>query len=281
VSTGLQRRAVTTEAGFYSIGNLPVGTYSAVLTKSAFQTVQFDSITLAVGEKRAVNVQMQIASATQEIHVEASVSALAETEAELGGVVSGQQVENLPLNGRSWASLMALVPGAIDTGTGTASSIRFVGKANDDNNFQLDGVDQSGVGHQFQNVSFRLQVPTESIAEFRVDASLYSAAEGGTPGGQVQIVSKSKTNTFHESAYEFFRNDKLDARSPFDPAVLPPLRLNQFGSSVGGPIMKNKAFFFANYEGLRQRIGQTLIASSPAIRFARELWLSRPKLPRL
>jgi hypothetical protein len=128
-------------------------------------------------------------------------------------------------------------------------------------------VDQSGVGHQFQNVSFRLQVPTESIAEFRVDASLYSAAEGGTPGGQVQIVSKSGTNTFHGSAYEFFRNDKLDARSPFDPAVLPPLRLNQFGTSVGGPIMKNKAFFFANYEGLRQRIGQTLIGFVPSDSF--------------
>jgi hypothetical protein len=155
-STGLQRKAVTTEAGFYSIGNLPVGTYKAVFSSHAFQTIRYASITLAVGEKRTLNVQMQVASASREVHVEAAVSAVAETGAELGGVVSGQQVENLPLNGRSWASLMALVPGAIDTGTGTASSIRFVGKCNDDNNFRLDGVDQSGVGHQFQNVNFRL-----------------------------------------------------------------------------------------------------------------------------
>jgi hypothetical protein len=278
LSTGLQRKAATTEAGFYSIGNLPVGTYEAVFSSPAFQTIRYASIRLAVGEKRTLNVQMQVASASQEVHVEATVSALAETGAELGGVVSGQQVENLPLNGRSWASLMALVPGAIDTGTGTASSIRFVGKGNDDNNFRLDGVDQSGVGHQFQNVNFRLQVPTESIAEFRVNASLYSAVEGGTPGGQVQIVSKSGTNSFHASAYEFFRNDKLDARSPFDPSVLPPLRLNQFGTSAGGAIVKNKAFFFANYEGLRQRIGQTLIAFVPSDSFRAAALAQSPQI---
>ena len=278
VSTGLQRRAITTDAGFYSIGNLPVGVYQAVFMNLAFQTVQYDSITLVVGEKRTLNVQMQIASAAQEIHVEATVSALAETGAELGGVVSGHQLEKLPLNGRSWASLMALVPGAIDTGTGTASSIRFVGKGNDDNNFHLDGADQGGVGHQFQNVNFRLQVPTESIAEFRVNASLFSAAEGGTPGGQVQIVSKSGTNDLHGSAYEFFRNDKLDARSPFDPAVLPPLRLNQFGTSLGGAIVKNKAFLFANYEGLRQHIGQTLIAFVPSDSFRAAAFAQSPQI---
>jgi hypothetical protein len=263
-ATGFHRDATTGEAGSYSIGTLAAGTYKATFSHSSFQTVQYDSLSLLVGDNRTLNVRLQIATTTQETHVEAEVSPLAEVGAELGGVVGAEQLENLPLNGRNWASLMALTPGAIDTGSGTASSIRFVGHANDDNNFRLDGVDDNGVIHQFQNVNFRLQVSSEAIAEFRVNASTYGVTEGGAPGGQVEIVSKSGSNILHGSVFEYFRNDKLDSRSPFDPATLPPLRLNQFGGSVGGPIVKNKAFFFANYEGLRQSIGQTLIGFVPS-----------------
>src|SRR5215467_12246785 len=266
-ATGLRRSALTGEAGSYSIGSLPVGVYRAVFTRASFQVLQYDSLSLLVGENRTLNVKLELATTSQELHVEASTSPLAEVGAELGGVVGSQQLEHLPLNGRSWASLMALVPGAVDTGAATPGSIRFVGHANDDNTFQLDGVDQGGIEHQFQNANFRLQVSTEAIAEFRVNASLYGAAEGGAGAGQVEIVSKSGSNSFHGSAYEYFRNDKLDARSPFDPSILPPLRLNQFGVSAGGAIVKNKAFFFANYEGLRQRIGQTLIGFVPSDSF--------------
>jgi hypothetical protein len=277
-ATGFRRAAVTGEAGTYSVGSLPAGRYSAVFSRPSFQTLQYDSLSLLVGENRTLNVQLRIATTTEETHVEASDAPLAEVGAELGGVVATQQLENLPLNGRSWASLMLLVPGAVDTGAATASSIRFVGHANDDNNFQLDGVDQNGVAHQYQNASFRLQVPTESIAEFRVNAALYGVAEGGAGGGQVEIVSKSGTNSYHGSAYEYFRNDKLDARSPFDPSVLPPLRLNQFGVSIGGAIVKNKAFFFANYEGLRQSIGQTLIGFVPSDSFRAAALAQSPQI---
>ena len=277
-ATGLHRQALTSEAGLYAIGSLPIGEYQAIFKSPAFQTLQYDGVRLLVGQTRTLDAQLQIASTAQETHVEAAVSPLAESGSELAGVVSTQQLQNLPLNGRSWASLMSLVPGAVDTGTGNASSIRFVGRGNDDNNFRLDGVDQGGVGHQYQNVNFRLQVSTESIAEFRVNAGMYSAAEGGTPGGQVEIVSKAGTNAFHGSAYEFFRNDKLDSRSPFDPSTLPPLRLNQYGASIGGPIVKNKAFFFANYEGLRQRIGQTLIAFVPSDSFRASALAQSPQI---
>lgn len=277
-ATSLHRATVSGDAGSYSIGSLPPGDYKAVVSHSSFQTVAYDSLSLVVGESRVLNVQMQIASTAQETHVEASVSPLAGTGSELGGVVSTLQLENLPLNGRSWASLMALTPGAVDTGAATASSIRFVGHANDDNNFQLDGVDQGGVAHQYQNASFRLQVSTEAIAEFRANASLYGAAEGGAGGGQIEIVSKSGSNSNHGSVYEYFRNDKLDARSPFDPSVLPPLRLNQFGASFGGAIIKNKAFFFANYEGLRQSIGQTLIGFVPSAAFRASASAQSPQI---
>jgi hypothetical protein len=277
-ATGLRREAMTGDAGSYLIGSLPVGAYKAIYSRASFQTVQYDSLSLLVGENRTLNVQLSIASAAQETHVEASVSPLSEVGAELGGVVGTQQLENLPLNGRNWASLMALAPGAVDTGAATASSIRFVGHANDDNNFRLDGVDQNGVIHAYQNVNFRLQVSSEAIAEFRVNAATYGVAEGYAPGGQVEIVSKSGTNVYHGSVYEYFRNDKLDSRSPFDPAVLPPLRLNQFGASVGGAIVKNKAFFFASYEGLRQSIGQTLIGFVPSDSFRSAAVLQSPQI---
>ena len=277
-ATGFHRDAVTGDAGSYAIGTLAAGAYKATFSHNSFQTVQYDSLSLLVGENRTLNVQLPIASSAQETHVEAEVSPIAEVGAELGGVVGTQQLENLPLNGRNWASLMALVPGAIDTGTGTASSIRFAGHANDDNNFRLDGVDQNGVIHAYQNVNFRLQVSSESIAEFRVNASTYGVTEGYAPGGQVEIVSKSGSNVLHGSLYEYFRNDKLDSRSPFDPAKLPPLRLNQFGGSVGGAIVQNKVFFFADYEGLRQSIGQTLIGFVPSDSFRSSAMLQSPQI---
>ncbi|HEX4165551.1 MAG TPA: TonB-dependent receptor [Bryobacteraceae bacterium] len=277
-ATGFHRDAMTGEAGSYSIGTLGAGTYKATFSHEFFQSVQYDSLSLLVGENRTLDVELQIATTAQETHVEAEVSPIAEVGAELGGVVGTQQLEDLPLNGRNWASLMALVPGAVDTGTGTASSIRFVGHANDDNYFRLDGVDQNGVIHQYQNVNFRLQVPTEAIAEFRVNASTYGVTEGGAPAGQVEIVSKSGSNAYHGSLYEYFRNDKLDTRGPFDRSTIPPLRLNQFGASVGGAIIKNKLFFFANYEGLRQSIGQTLIGFVPSDSFRAAALLQSPQI---
>src|SRR5580698_4183459 len=125
-ATGFHRNAMTGGAGSYSIGTLAVGAYKATFSHASFQTVQYDTLSLLVGENRTLNVRLQIAATMQEAHVEAEVSPIAEVGAELGGVVGTQQLENLPLNGRNWASLMALIPGAIDTGTGTASSIRFV-----------------------------------------------------------------------------------------------------------------------------------------------------------
>jgi hypothetical protein len=277
-STGLGRDVSTKDAGYYYIGSLPVGTYSITISKDAFQKVEYPAIEFLVGETRTLNAQMQIASTSQEAKVEAESTPLAEASAELGGVVTPQQMANLPLNGRNWASLMTLIPGAIDTGSGGQSTIRFAGRANDENNFNLDGTDWNGVMHQYQNANFRLQVPTESIGEFRVNSMLYTAAEGGTSGANVEVVSRSGTNVFHGSMYEFFRNDKLDARSTFDPSTLPPLRLNQFGVSSSGAILKNKLFFFANYEGLRQVVGQTLIANVPSDSFSASVLAKSPNL---
>jgi hypothetical protein len=161
---------------------------------------------------------------------------------------------------------MALAPGAINTGEGNQQSIRFVGRARDDNNWTFDGVDATGVKDPRQEAALRLVISTDSIAEFRVNSTLYSAESGSGSGAQVNVVSKSGTNAFHGSIFEFLRNEALDSRNPFD-TVKNPFRLNQFGGNAGGPILKNRTFFFANYEGLRQRVGQTTRNDVPSAQF--------------
>jgi hypothetical protein len=173
---------------------------------------------------------------------------------------------------------MALVPGAMDAGGGTQKSIRFAGRGGDDNNFRFDGVDATGISNQAPNTSTRLQISTEAIAEFKVDTMLYGADTGGTNGGQVEVISKSGSNDFHGSAFEFLRNNVLNTRGPFDGSTLPPLRLNQYGASLGGRVIKDRTFFFVAYEGLRQRLGTTLIGNVPSDAFRAQVLAQSPAL---
>ena len=265
-NTGFVRTGQTNENGRYYFNGIPVGIYQLTVRQDGFRAERIESVQLVVGQTRTINVQMQVADA-QDVQVTVASGSLNESSAEVGAVLVNTQVAQLPLNGRSWISEMALAPGAIDMGGGTQRSIRFAGHGVDDNNYRFDGIDATGIANQSQNVSLRLQTSTEAIAEFRVDSMLFTAETGGTIGGQVQAVSKSGTNDFHGSTFEYLRNSKLDARAPFDPAILPPLRLNQFGSSLGGRISKNRTFFFASYEGLRQTKGTTLIGFVPSDSF--------------
>jgi Carboxypeptidase regulatory-like domain len=266
-NTGFLRTGRTNDRGLYYFSGIPVGVCQVTVRKDGFRTERIESVELVVGQTRTINVQMQIAALAQDIQVKTAAASLDESSAEIGGLLLNTQVSQLPLNGRSWIGLMSLVPGAIDMGGGTQRSIRFAGHGIDDNNYRFDGIDATGITNQSQNVNLRLQTSTEAIAEFRVDSMLATSETGGTIGGQVQAVSKSGTNDFHGSAFEYLRNDKVDARSPFDRSILPPLRLNQFGASVGGPIIKNRTFFFLSYEGLRQTQGVTLIGFVPSDSF--------------
>jgi hypothetical protein len=257
---------------------LPIGTCNLVVSKPGLQTVRVENVSLAVGETRNVDMQMDVARVESQVDVEAATSPLETNSAAVASVIQSAQVQNIPLNGRNWATLMVLTPGAIDTGDSDQKSVRFVGRSIDENSFRFDGVDATGIVNQGLKGGARLQFSTESIAEFRVNSALYSAENGEVIGGQVDIVSKSGTNDLHGSAFEFLRNDKLDARSPFDPSTLPPFRLNQFGGSIGGAIVKNKAFFFVNYEGLRQSLGQTLIGFVPSNAFRAQVLSTSPSL---
>ena len=280
LSTGAKRSATTSNDGMYALTALPLGHYKVIVNAPGFQVYTWKNVQLQVGQNRTLDAQMQLASVGASVTVNETVSDLAQTSAEFSGVISGQPVQELPRNGRNWASLMAQTPGAIDSGgaSGSQHSIRFVGRGLDDNNYRFDGVDATGILNQAQKGTFRLQFSTDAISEFRTRAALYTAENGGTEGGQIDLVSHSGTNEFHGSAFEYLRNDFFDARGPFDPAQLPPFRLNQFGGSFGGPIRKDKDFFFASYEGLRQHVGQTLIGFVPSAAFRAQVLAKTPGL---
>lgn len=264
VATGIDRVAKTSDEGVYTIASLPVGTYVAYVKASGFAERELQNLTLDVGQTRTLSIKLNVETVNSQVEVTAADSGLSASSAEIGGVVHGSQAQDLPLNGRNYVSLVALIPGAIDSGTGTQDQVRFAGLSAEDNSWHLDGVDNSGINHQFQKVAIRLQPSTEALAEFRANSTAYGADQGGTPGGQIELVSKSGTNRLHGSAWEFLRNDIFDAAPWGSNGSLPPLRLNNFGANLGGPVLKNKVFFFANYEALRQVLTQVVTGSVPS-----------------
>ncbi|MBV9266659.1 MAG: TonB-dependent receptor, partial [Acidobacteriaceae bacterium] len=277
LETSAQRQTTTSSSGVYSLTALAVGHYRLTISAPGFQTFEVNNTQLQVGQNLTVDAQMQPASSATTVEVADTAPPLDETSADVGGVVSAEQVRQLPINGRSWASLETQTPGAIDSGTDNQRSIRFAGHGLDDNNYRFDGVDATGIINQAQKGNFRLQFSTEAVAEFRADAAVYTAENGGTQGGQVNVVSRSGTNDLHGSLFEYFRNSYFDARGPFDLTTL-PFRLNQFGGSLGGPIRKDKDFFFVTFEGLRQRISQTLIGYVPSASFRAAVLQTSPAL---
>lgn len=262
-STGLRRAGLTGSTGNYSFAQLAIGAYTITVTSPGFRGVTMKDVNLGVGDNRTLDLQLEVSSVESSVTVETVLSPLDSNSAVVGTVIGASQVREMPLNGRHWASLMALAPGAINTGDGSQQTIRFVGRARDDNNWTFDGVDSTGVKDPRQEAALRLVISTDSIAEFRVNTTLYSAESGGGAGGQVNLVSRSGSNDFRGSLFEFFRNDKMDARNPFDNAKQ-PFRLNQFGGNFGGPVIRNRTFFFGNYEGLQQRVSQTFTNDVPS-----------------
>jgi len=275
--TGIAHSAKTNNSGVYSITALATGQYRAALSAAGFGGQQVPSFTLDVGQTRTLDFTLAVGAVTSSVDVTAPASALSQSSAEIGGVIHGSQAQELPLNGRSWVSLIGLTPGAIDSGTGSEDQVRFAGLSQEDNMFRFDGIDATGINHQFEKVNIRLQMSTEAIAEFKANGALYSADEGGSPGGQVELVSKSGTNQFNGSAWEFFRNSIFDARS-FNASSVSPFHLNNYGANFGGPVLKNKLFFFVNYEGLRQVLDQPLNGLVPSASFRAAVLAKSPAL---
>lgn len=271
VENGSQRTAVTTDEGYYSIQQLPAGTYKVTVTQNGFKSSQVESLALAVGQTRALDVVLETGEVSAIINVATSdvePAAIDQSSNRLGVNISSREVAELPVNGRNYSQLYLNAPGATNTGAGNFGDLRFNGRANQQNQTKLDGVEATAIFDSspgyvtVQGSQFRLQTSIENIQEFRVDSSNYPAEYGTGTGGQINVIGKSGGNQFKGSAFYYIRNDALDARNFFDGAEKSPLRLNQFGGSLGGPIIKDKLFFFGSYEGLRQRAGFNIIEST-------------------
>jgi len=276
-ATQAEHTTTTTAAGAYTLDFLPLGEYTGSITAKGFETLSIETFVLEVGQTRTLNETLSVGAVASQVTVQAGASGLDQSSAEIGGVIQREQIQDIPLNGRNWASLMSLIPGAIDSANGVESGIRFAGLSQEDNNFLFDGADATGINHAFQQTTLRLQISTEAIQELRADGTTYTANKGFTPGGQVEIVSRTGTNQFHGAAFEFLRNSYFDAR-PFNALSNPPFHLNNYGGSFGGPALKNKLFFFVNYEGLRQILGQPLTAVVPTAAYRAQVIQKSPAL---
>ena len=176
--TGLRREAETGPNGVYTVSQLPIGVFDINILRPGFRTVTVKELRLGVGDNRTLNVTMEPSTVDTQITIQSEIVPIETTSPVIGTVIGSQQMREIPLNGRHWASLMALAPGAINTGDGSQQTIRFVGRARDDNNWTFDGLDATGVKDPRQEAALRLVISTDTIAEFRVNSTLYSAESG-------------------------------------------------------------------------------------------------------
>jgi hypothetical protein len=263
LDTGISRAVKTDDQGRYDAADLQIGNYQVQTEMQGFAPQVQKGIVLAIGQKVVTDFKLQIGAVTQEVTVSSSVAPQVNTtSSEVGGLVNQDQLQELPLNGRSYEQLFALVPGvqplqAAQTGANFGSAPRFsvAGARTTAGSVLLDGVQIRsfwGGGGGLQIIGTSLGV--EGIAEFQTLTSNFNAQYSGI--SVVNQVTRSGSNNLHGSVYGFFRNSAMDARGFFDPLSGPPaFHRNQFGGAIGGPIKKNKTFFFVNYEGLRAELG--------------------------
>src|SRR5580700_8510447 len=274
IDTNIATSTTTNEDGIYVIPGLHPAIYRLTIEKDGFRTVVQPSLELYAQDAANENFMLALGPRTETITVEDSVPLLQTQSASVSTVVNQQFVDNMPLNGRSFQSLISVAPGVVFTSVMNDGPGQFSvnGQRSDANYFMVDGVSANfgvQVGQLSQSLggmipAFTSQggtngfVSVDDMQEFRIQTSSYEAESGRTPGAQVSIVTKSGANQFHGTAYDYLRNDIFDARNYFDapPLPKPPLRQNDFGGTVGGPIIKDKSFFFGSYEGLRLRLPQ-------------------------
>jgi hypothetical protein len=270
VATGVERSFATNNDGYYTTVNLPAGTYEVTVSATGFSTQTGRGVTMTVGGQVTFNITLRVGTISNKVEVSAQVPDVQLTSSDIGAVVTSTTVRELPLNGRSWTDLASLQAGvstiqtqpSFATGSdrgnrGFGQQLTISGARPQQNNYRLDGVSLNDYANGAPGSVLGGNLGVDAIQEFSVLTSNYSAEYGKTSGGVVNAITRSGTNAFHGSAYEFLRNSALDARNYFEDPTLPkaPFKRNQFGGDVGGPIIKNKAFFFADYEGIRQAKG--------------------------
>lgn len=269
-ATHLRREVISDRVGRYEIANLPLGRYTVTFTHEGFQTLTFGDVQQVVGRTRTLDASLKVSGGEEHVEVSASSALIDSNTSAVTGLIEKEQADELPLNGRNWAALTAYIPGAIDTGGSNQRSVRFAGRGLDDSNFTYDGIDETSIVNQTQRPWARLSIPLDAIAQFRVDTLMTTADAGATGGAQLAVVSTAGTNRFHGRLFEFLRNNVFDAPEPewaSQGETQQPLRLNQFGASVGGPIVHDKTFFFIASEAYRQVWGYPTSGDVPSAAF--------------
>jgi hypothetical protein len=276
VGTAGTRTAITSETGDYVFNLLPVGAYSVKIELAGFRTYM-TRINLATGDRTRVDAQLQVGDVSQSVEVATEATPLQTDSSTIG--VTIQAVADLPMNGRNFVTLVQFAPGAgpsvqSSLGGGTrpddrrqTSTVSANGQTDSANNFLLDGMDNN----ERAIATIIVKPSVDALQEIKVESNMYSAESGRAGGAVINLITKSGTNTFHGTLFEFLRNDKFDAKDVFNvpqpgnplAGVKPKFRQNQFGGSIGGPIKKDKTFFFADYEAFRKIKGNTFSAAIP------------------
>jgi hypothetical protein len=277
LATGLVRSVATDAAGFYMAPNLLPGSYEVTVSAPGFSTEVRTGIALTVGSQQVLNLSMRVGKVTERVQVAGEAPVVQLATSSISAVVNSTTVRELPLNGRSWTDLAALQPGvapiqtqdAFNTGSGRGNrgygaQVSISGARPAQNNYRLDGASINDYANSGPGSVIGGNLGVDAIQEFSVLTSNYSAEYGKTSGGVVNAITRSGTNQFHGSVYEFLRNSALDARNFFDRSSIPPFKRNQFGAGAGGPIRKDHSFVFGDYEGIRQSLGQTQVDTVPS-----------------
>jgi hypothetical protein len=281
IATGITRTTTTSAAGFYTVPNLLPGTYDVKASAQGFTTEVQAGINLTVGEQQVLNFTLQVGQTTQTVVVTTEAPNVELASSSIGALVNSTTVRELPLNGRSWTDLAALQPGVSavaqiqtdfavggDRGNrGFGNQITVAGDRPEQNNYRLDGISINDFNNAAPGSILGGDLGVDAVQEFSVITSNVSAEYGRTSGGVINAITKSGTNQFHGSVYEFLRNDKLDAANFFENANGLPkasFRQNQFGAAAGAPILKDKVFIFGDYEGLRYVKGIPVSISVPS-----------------
>ncbi len=281
-ATGISTKTTSDAAGQYTLPSLPAGTYNLTFTKEGFSSTVIDNVTLQVDQQATLDASLKVGSVSQQVVVTSEAPIVNTESATVGTVIDTQQVLDLPLNLREFGSLATLVPGSVTDNGGFASSTfgspfsqtsyNSNGNRSSSNNFLIDGV----MSRNLTFGGFSLSPPPDAIEEFNLETNIYDASFGMTAGSTINLATKSGTNQIHGAAYDFLRNSDLDARNFFDlnqtnpvtgqtipDSARPSFRRNQFGGSLGGPIKKDKSFWFINYEGLRRTQGEEALTTVP------------------
>src|SRR6202790_5521329 len=273
VATDIDTTVLSNEDVFYSAPILAPGNYKITVSRLGFATVA-TQLVLSVGMERVLNVPMHVGGANEVVRVTSDAPEIELGSSEISGVVNAATIRELPLNGRDWTQLATLQPGiatirtqpsvgASDRGQrGFGTQMTINGGRPAQNNYRLDGVSINDYSNSAPGSVLGADLGSDAVAEFSVLSSNYPSEYGRSSGGVINAITRSGTNEFHGSAYEFLRNSALDASNFFD-TKKPPFKRNQFGATAGGPILKDRTFIFGNYEGLRQSLGETQVNQVP------------------